>query len=43
MALGATVYNFAIDLADNDRRVSDPGEPAIAVRDLTGAMKTWNR
>lgn len=81
MALGATIYNFAIELADNDRGVyesvalrvarhpseseeylvarllaflleftegiefsrgvSDPDEPAIAVRDLTGAMTTW--
>jgi len=81
MALQATVYNFDIELADNDRGVyeslalrvarhpsesedylvarllayllefkegiafsrgiSDPDEPAIAVRDLTGAMETW--
>jgi uncharacterized protein YaeQ len=81
MALGATIYNFAIDLADTDRGVyesialrvarhpsesqeylatrvlayllefvegiefsrgvSDPDEPAIAVRDLTGAITTW--
>jgi uncharacterized protein YaeQ len=81
MALGATIYNFDIELADTDRQVyesialriaqhpsesdeslvarvlaylleftegiefsrgvSDPDEPAIAVRDLTGTMKTW--
>jgi len=81
MALQATVYNFDIELADNDRGVyeslalrvarhpsesedylvarllayllefkegiafsrgiSDPDEPAIAVRDLTGAIETW--
>src|SRR5213596_4278552 len=81
MALTATIYNFDIELADNDRRVyeslalrvarhpsesepylvarllayllefaegiefsrgvSDPDEPAISVRDLTGAIKTW--
>src|SRR3954465_8058325 len=81
MALGATIYNFQIDLANNNRRVyesltlriarhpseseeyliarllaylleftsgiefsrgvSDPDEPAIAVRDLTGAITTW--
>jgi uncharacterized protein YaeQ len=81
MALGATIYNFDIELADADRQVyesialrvaqhpsesdehlvarllayllefdegiefsrgvSDPDEPTIAVRDLTGAMKTW--
>jgi uncharacterized protein YaeQ len=82
MALGATVYNFDIDLADSDRGVyetlalrvarhpsesdeylvarvlaycveytdgiafspgglSDPDEPPIAVRDLTGALKAW--
>jgi uncharacterized protein YaeQ len=81
MALTATIYNFDIELADNDRRiyeslalrvarhpseseehlvarllaylleitegiefsrgVSDPDEPTIAVRDLTGAIKTW--
>ena len=82
MALGATVYNFDIDLADADRGVyeslalrvarhpsesdeyligrvlaycleytegidfsrgglSDPEEPPIAVRDLTGALKVW--
>jgi uncharacterized protein YaeQ len=81
MALGATIYNFDIELADADRHVyesialrvaqhpsesdehlvarllayllefdegiefsrgvSDPDEPTIAVRDLTGAMKTW--
>jgi uncharacterized protein YaeQ len=81
MALGATVYNFDVELADTDRHVyesvalrvarhpseseeylvarllayllefadgiefsrgvSDPDEPTIAVRDLTGALKTW--
>lgn len=81
MALTATLYNFAIELADVDRGVyeslalkvaqhpseteerlvtrvlaycleytdgiafsrgiSDPDEPAIAVRDLTGTMKVW--
>jgi uncharacterized protein YaeQ len=81
MALGATIYNFDVELADADRQVyesialrvaqhpsesdeylaarllayllefaegiefsrgvSDPDEPTIAVRDLTGAMKTW--
>ena len=80
MALQATVYNFDVELADNDRGVyeslslrvarhpseseehlvarlfayllefvdgiafsrglSDPDEPAIAVRDLTGAIST---
>jgi uncharacterized protein YaeQ len=81
MALGATIYVFAVELADSDRSVyqalelrvarhpsetgeyllarllaycleytegivfsrglSDPDEPAIAVRDLTGALRTW--
>src|SRR5688572_18431649 len=81
MALGATIYNFDVELADTDRNVydslalrvarhpseseeylvarlltylleyaegiefsrgvSDPDEPAIAVRDLTGAIKAW--
>jgi uncharacterized protein YaeQ len=81
VALGATIYNFDIDLSDSDRGVyeslalrvarhpseseeylvarllayllefaegiefsrgvSDPDEPAIAVRDLTGAMTVW--
>src|SRR5689334_6889987 len=81
MALGATMYLFAIELADSDRGVyeslevrvarhpseapdyllarvlaycleymegiafssglSTPDEPAIAVRDLTGAMQSW--
>src|SRR3954452_10842049 len=81
MALGATIYNFDVDLADSDRGVyeslalrvarhpseseeflltrliaylleftagiefsrglSDPDEPAIAVKDLTGAVLTW--
>jgi uncharacterized protein YaeQ len=82
MPVGATVYNFDIDLADSDRGVyeslalrvarhpsesdeyltarvlaycveytdgiefsrgglSDPDEPPIAVRDLTGAMRAW--
>ena len=81
MALTATIYNFAIDLADADRNqyeslslrvarhpseseeylvarllayclehaegiafssgLSDPDEPTIAVRDLTGAIRVW--
>lgn len=81
MALGATVYTFDIDLADNDRGryetlalrvarhpseseeylvtrvlaycleytdgiafssgLSDPEEPTLAVRDLTGAVQVW--
>jgi uncharacterized protein YaeQ len=81
MALTATIYNFDIELADNDRQVyeslalrvarhpseseeylvtrviayllefaegiefsrgvSSPDEPAIAVRDLTGTIRTW--
>lgn len=81
MALTATIYMFAIDLADNDRGVyeslelrvarhpseseeylvarviaycleltegiafskgvSSPEEPAITVRDLTGALRAW--
>ena len=81
MALGATIYNFDIELADADRHVyeslslrvarhpsesesylvarlvaylmeyaegiefsggvSSPEEPAIAIRDLTGAITTW--
>jgi uncharacterized protein YaeQ len=82
VALGATIYNIHIDLADNDRQVyesldlrlarhpseseeylvtrllayaleltegiafspgglSDPDEPAITVRDLTGALRSW--
>ena len=81
MAQGATIYNFDVELADNDRNlyetlavrvarhpseseeflvarllgylleytegiefsrgVSDPGEPAIAVRDATGAITSW--
>lgn len=81
MALGATLYNFDVDLSDTDRHVyeslslraarhpsesaeylaarvlayllefepgiefsrgvSDADEPAIAVRDLTGAIRTW--
>lgn len=82
MALGATIYNIHIDLADADRQVyesldlrvarhpseseeylltrvlayalehtdgiafstgglSDPDEPAIAVRDMTGALRSW--
>src|SRR5271170_4813293 len=81
MALGATVYNFKIELADSDRGVyapldlraarhpsetedhlltrvlaycleytegiglsnglADPDQPAIAVRDLTGALRAW--
>jgi uncharacterized protein YaeQ len=81
VALGSTVYNFDIDLADSDRSVyeslslrvarhpseseeylvarvlaygmeytdgiefsrglCDPDDPAIAVRDLTGAFQAW--
>ena len=81
MALGATLYNFDIELADNDRNVyeslalrvaqhpsesdeyliarvlayvlefaegiefsrgvSDPDDPAIAIRDRTGVITTW--
>lgn len=81
MALGATIYTFAIALADADRGVyesfelkaarhpsesedylvtrllawcleytegiafsrglSDPDQPPLAVRDLTGALKSW--
>jgi uncharacterized protein YaeQ len=81
MALGATVHNFKIELADSDRGVyapldlrvarhpsetedhlltrvlaycleytegislsnglSDPDQPAISVRDLTGALRAW--
>lgn len=81
MALPATIYNFEVELADNDRAiyeslalrvarhpsesaehlvarllaylleftdgiafsrgVSEPDEPAIAVRDPTGAITTW--
>ena len=81
MALGATIYNFSIQLSDVDRGVyealalkvarhpsetgehlltrvlaycleyaegigfsrgiSDPDEPALSVRDLTGALKVW--
>src|SRR5918995_6152423 len=81
MALTATIYNFDVELADEDRRVyesltlrvarhpseseeylvarliayllefaegiefsrgvSSPHEPAIAVRDLTGALTVW--
>ena len=81
MALGATIYNFDVELADSDRHVyetlalrvarhpseseeylvtrllayllefadgiefsrgvSDPDEPTIAVRDLTGAVVSW--
>ena len=82
MALGATIYNVHIDLADADREVyesldlrlarhpseseeylvtrllayaleftegiafsagglSDPDEPAITVRDMTGGLRSW--
>ena len=81
MALGATIYNFDVELSDTDRQtyeslalrvarhpseseeylvarvlayllefaegiefsrgVSDPDQPAIAVRDLTGAITSW--
>jgi len=81
MALGATIYNFDVDLSDTDRHVyeslsvrvaqhpsespeylvartlaylleyaegiefsrgvSEPDDPAIAIRDLTGRTMTW--
>jgi uncharacterized protein YaeQ len=82
VALGATIYNIHIDLADADRHVyesldlrvarhpseseeylltrvlayalefsegiafstgglSDPDEPAVTVRDMTGALRSW--
>ena len=81
MALTATIFNFDVDLADNDRGVyeslalrvaqhpsesdeylvtrllaylleydegivfsrgvSEPEEPTVSVRDLTGAVRTW--
>ena len=81
MAVGATVHNFDVDLADSDRDVyetlalrvarhpseseaylltrvlayaleyregiafsrglSQPDEPAISIRDLTGALRVW--
>lgn len=81
MALGATIYNFDVQLSDVDRNVyetlslrvaqhpsetaeylttrvlaycleyvkgisfgkglAEPDEPAIAVRDLTGALRSW--
>src|SRR5687767_15943874 len=81
MALTATIYNFDVELADNDRSVyeslalrvaqhpsesneyliarvlaylleyqegiefsrgvSEPDEPTISVRDLTGRLTTW--
>jgi uncharacterized protein YaeQ len=81
VALTATIFNFDVDLADNDRSVyealavrvaqhpsesdeylvarllaylleydpgiafsrgvSEPEEPAVSVRDLTGAIRTW--
>jgi uncharacterized protein YaeQ len=82
MALGSTVYNFEVDLADNDRGVyeslslrvarhpseseeylvarvlaylleyqegiefsrgglSEPDDPPLAIRDLTGAYRAW--
>ena len=81
MALTATIFNFDVDLADNDRGVyeslalrvaqhpsesdeylvtrllaylleyderiafsrgvSEPEEPTVSVRDLTGAIRTW--
>ena len=81
MALTATIFNFDVDLADNDRGVyesltlriaqhpsesdeylvtrllaylleydegiafsrgvSEPDEPTVSVRDLTGAIRTW--
>jgi uncharacterized protein YaeQ len=81
MALGATIHNFDVELADSDRHVyeslalrvprhpsesedylvarllaylleftegiefsrgvSEPDEPTIAIRDLTGALRSW--
>ncbi len=81
MALGATIYNFDVQLSDTDRNVyetlairmacqpsetaeflltralaycleyteglafsrglAEPDEPALAVRDLTGALRVW--
>ena len=52
MALGATIYTFLVTLNDADRGVyeslefsrgglSDPDAPALAVRDLTGALQAW--
>ena len=42
--LVARLLAYLLEFADGiefSRGVSDPDEPAIAVRDLTGAMKTW--
>ena len=42
--LVARLLAYLLEFAEGiefSRGVSDPDEPAIAVRDLTGAMKTW--
>lgn len=42
--LVARLLAYLLEFADGiafSRGVSDPDEPAIAVRDLTGAVKTW--
>jgi uncharacterized protein YaeQ len=42
--LVARVLAYALEFTDGiafSRGISDPDEPAIAVRDLTGAIKTW--
>jgi uncharacterized protein YaeQ len=42
--LVARLLAYLLEFADGiefSRGVSDPDEPAIAVRDLTGAIKTW--
>jgi hypothetical protein len=41
MALGVTIYNFDIELAEGiafSRSVSDPDDPTIAIRDRAGAV-----
>ena len=42
--LVARVLAYALEFTDGiafSRGISDPDEPAIAVRDLTGAIRTW--
>ena len=42
--LVARVLAYLLELADGisfSRGVSDPDEPAIAIRDLTGGIRTW--
>lgn len=42
--LVARVLAYLLELADGiafSRGVSDPDEPAIAIRDLTGGLRTW--